>query len=446
MSGPVSAPRSLHFLVNVGGAGYHPAAWREPGADPAGFVDPAHFVRVARIAEGGLFDAVLLPDIPVQHPTIARGPAATLEPTLISTVIAAGTERIGVIPTASTSFNHPYNLARRILSLDHASGGRAGWNAVTTFHPGAGRNFGVEDLPERPERYRRAAEFVQVTTALWDSWEDGALLGDQEGARFADPDRVHAPAHRGEFFAVRGPLNVVRSPQGRPVLVQAGASGPGVAFAAAHAEVVYGSQLDLSSALRFTTELRRAAAGAGRDPAAIRVLPGLVPVVGSTEAEARRRFADLEARRHPDDEPLRAFAAWLGIPADDLDPDAPLRPDQLRLPPGRIGPEGFFTALAAHAAETRLPVRELLTHVLGGHRVVAGTPEQIADHIETWWRRGAVDGFTIVPPVLHHDLPAFVDHVVPVLRRRGRYRDEYPGATLRANLGLAQPPNTFAAA
>jgi FMN-dependent oxidoreductase (nitrilotriacetate monooxygenase family) len=442
----VGAERTLHFLVNVGGAGYHPAAWREPGADPAGFVDPAHFVRVARVAERGLFDAVLLPDIPVQQPGIARGPAATLEPTLVSTVIAAGTERIGVIPTVSTSLNHPYNLARRILSLDHASGGRAGWNAVTTFHPDAARNFGIDELPERADRYRRAAEFVEVATALWDSWEEGALLGDQENARFADSAMVHAPGHRGEFFAVRGPLNVVRSPQGRPVLVQAGASAPGIAFAAAHAEVVYASQLGLPGALRFTETLRRTAGEAGRDPSAIRVLPGLVPVVGSTEEEARRRFAELEARRHPDDAPLRAFAAWLGIPVEDVDLDAPLRPDELRLPQGRIGPEGFFASLAAHAAETRLPVRELLAQFLGGHRVVAGTPEQIADHVETWWRRGAVDGFTIVPPVLHHDLPAFVDHVVPVLQRRGLYRTAYPGTTLRANLGLPEPVNSFAAA
>jgi FMN-dependent oxidoreductase (nitrilotriacetate monooxygenase family) len=315
---------------------------------------------------------------------------------------------------------------------------------VTTFEPNAAGNFGLDRLPDRDERYRRAAEFVGLTQSLWDSWEDGALLGEQETARFADPDRVHAPGHRGEFFAVHGPLTVVRSPQGRPVLVQAGASEQGVEFAGRHAEVVYGAQFGLPAALRYARALHDAAAEAGRDGAAIRVLPGLVPVVGGTEAEARRRLAELDRRRHRDDDPLTAFARWLAIPVEDLDPDLALRPDQLRLPPGRIGPRGFFAALAEYAGDTGLPVRELLARFLGGHRVVAGTPEQIAGHIEQWWRRGAVDGFTVVPPVLHHDLEAFVDHVLPELRRRGLYRDSYPGTTLRANLGLPEPANQFA--
>jgi FMN-dependent oxidoreductase (nitrilotriacetate monooxygenase family) len=438
--------RSLHLLVNVGGAGYHRAAWRQPCLAPDAFVDLDHYTAVAAVAERGLLDGILLPDIPVQQPGIAQGPTATLDPVLLTSALAVRTSHLGLIPTASTTLNHPYNLARSILSLDHASAGRAGWNAVTTFEPRAAANFGIDVLPERDERYRRAAEFVAVTLALWDSWEDDALVGDQASARFADASKVHTIGHRGEFYAVEGPLNVTRSPQGRPVLVQAGSSPQGVAFAAAHAEVVYGTQFGLAGAHHFADAIARGAARTGRSRGDVRILPGLVPVVGSTEAEAEARFQALEDQLPPGGSPFAAFAGWLGLKPGDLDLDGPLRPEHRQRPADRIGPQGFYDTLVQYAAETGFTVRTLLSRFLGGHRVVTGTPEQIADHIETWWRSGAVDGFTVIPAVLPTFLEDFVDHVVPVLQRRGVFRAAYGAATLRGNLALDVPANSFATA
>ncbi|UGT63147.1 NtaA/DmoA family FMN-dependent monooxygenase [Nocardia asteroides] len=435
--------RTLSFFVNVGSAGYHPAAWLDPALAPDAFIDLAHYRRVAEVAERGALDGLLLPDIPVQQPGIARGPAATLDPVLVTAALAVSTERIGLVPTASTTLNRPYNLARRILSLDHASHGRAGWNAVTTFEPRAAANFGLRELPDRDERYRRAAEYLGVVTGLWDSWEEDAVVGDQESGVFADPAKVHALNHVGEFYSVAGPLNVVRSPQGRPVLVQAGASPQGRAFAAAHAEVIYTSQLSLSGVREFSAELRAAAAAHGRTPEALRILPGLVPVVGSTEAEARGRFDALQNRLHPDSTPVRTLAQWLGYPDAELELDAPLPERYTVLPATRVGPEGFFTALTRYAAETGYTVRELLTHVLGGHRVVIGTPKTVADHIELWFRNGGIDGFTVIPAVLPASLADFVDEVVPELRRRGLFRRGYEGATLREHLGLPVPANSY---
>ncbi|OZC86776.1 LLM class flavin-dependent oxidoreductase [Rhodococcus sp. 06-418-1B] len=435
---------SVHFLVNIGGAGYHPAAWREDSASPTDFVDLDHYVNAARVAERGLLDGLLFPDIPVQQPGISIGPTATLDPTLLTSAIAVSTSNIGLIPTASTTLNWPYNLARRILSLDHISNGRAGWNAVTTFEPRAGRNFGIRELPDRDERYRRAAEFVDVTLGLWDSWEDGALVGDQENARFADPDRVHALEHSGEFYSVHGPLNVTRSPQGRPVLVQAGSSPQGIEFAARHAEVIYATQYSLDGAARFAAAVEDSAVRARRRRADIKILPGLVPIIGSTEAEARAAFDRLQSRLHPDSDPFTSFARWLGVDPAELDLDSPLAPNHLELPATRVGPQGFFTTLAGHAAETGATVRELLTRFLGGHRVVTGTPESVADHIEAWSRSGTVDGFTIIPAVLPSSLADFVDRVVPILQNRQLFRREYAASTLRGNLGLVEPANRFA--
>ena len=354
------------------------------------------------------------------------------------------TERVGFIPTLSTSFNRPYNLARRVLSLDHASNGRGGWNVVTTAAPGAAANFGQEVLP-REDRYRRAAEFVDLANRLWDGWEDGALVGDQQSGEFADPAKIHPAAHHGEFFDVEGPLNVPRSPQGRPVIVQAGASDPGIRFAATAAEVVYGAQLSLPGAAEFAREVRAIAAAHGRDGDQIRFLPALVPVVAPTEQEAAERWEHLQSRLPPGPtEAARLEAAlWLapGILGGDV--DSPLAPEIFTH--SQIPHEGFPRAAARFAAETGYSAREFARHIAGGHRLVIGSTQQVADHIEEWWRAGAVDGFTIAPPALAHDLQSFVDLVVPELQRRGIYRDRYPGRTLRANLGLPVPANPFAA-
>jgi FMN-dependent oxidoreductase (nitrilotriacetate monooxygenase family) len=433
----------LHFLVNVTGAGYHRAAWLDPGVAPGSFIDVDYYQGVAETAERGLFDALLLPDIPQQNAGIATAPTQSLEPTLLCAALAVTTERVGFVPTLSTSFNRPYNLARRVLSLDHASNGRVGWNVVTTAAPGAAANFGQEVLA-REDRYRRAAEFVHLANRLWDGWEDGALVGDQESGEFADPAKIHPAAHHGEFFAVEGPLNVPRSPQGRPVIVQAGASDPGIRFAATAAEVVYGAQLSLPGAVEFGRDIRAMAAAHSRDPGQIRFLPALVPVVAPTEQEAEERWEQLQSRLPPGPTVAARLEAALWLPPGILggDVDSPLAPEiftrSLALH------EGFPRAAARFAAETGYSAREFARHISGGHRLVIGSAQQVADHIEEWWRAGAVDGFTIAPPALAHDLQSFVDLVVPELQRRGIYRDRYPGRTLRANLGLPVPANTFA--
>jgi FMN-dependent oxidoreductase (nitrilotriacetate monooxygenase family) len=434
----------LHFLVNMTGMGYHRSAWLDPGAAPNSFIDVGYYQAVAETAERGLFDALLLPDIPQQNAGIGVAPTQSLEPTLLCAALAVTTERVGFIPTLSTSFNQPYNLAQRVLSLDHASNGRAGWNVVTTAMPGAAANFGQEVLP-REDRYRRAAEFVSLASRLWDGWEDDALVGNQESGEFADPAKIHPAAFHGEFFDVEGPLNVPRSPQGRPVIVQAGASDPGIQFAAAHAEVVYGAQLSLPGAIEFAQQVRAGAAANGRDPSQIRFLPALVPVVAPTEREAQERWEHLESRLPPG--PTEAdgieAALWLAPGTLGGDIDVPLAPEVFAR--SQIPHEGFPRAAARFAAETGYSAREFARHISGGHRLVIGSTQQVADHIEEWWRSGAVDGFTITPPALDYDLRGFVDLVVPELRRRGVYRDRYPGRTLRANLGLPVPANPFTA-
>jgi FMN-dependent oxidoreductase (nitrilotriacetate monooxygenase family) len=437
--------RGLHFLVNVTGAGYHRAAWLDPGVALSSFIDVGYYQGVAETAERGLFDALLLPDIPQQNAAIATAPTQSLEPTLLSAALAVTTEHVGFIPTLSTSFNRPYNLARRVLSLDHASNGRAGWNVVTTAVPGAAANFGQERVLPREDRYRRAAEFVDLTNLLWDGWEDGALVGDQESGEFADPAKIHPAAHHGEFFDVEGPLNVPRSPQGRPVIVQAGASDPGIRFAATHAEVVYGAQLSLPGAVEFARQVRALAAARGRDPDQIRFLPALVPVVAPTEQEAEERWEHLQSRLPPVPTEAARLEAALSLAPGILggNVDSPLAPEIFEH--SQVPHEGFPRAAARFAAETGYSAREFARHISGGHRLVIGSTQQVADHIEEWWRAGAVDGFTIAPPAFARDLRNFVDLVVPELQRRGIYRDRYPGRTLRANLGLPVPANPFTA-
>ncbi|MEU1304825.1 NtaA/DmoA family FMN-dependent monooxygenase [Streptomyces shenzhenensis] len=427
--------RLIHLNVNVSGTGYHQASWLDPAVDPAAFTDLAHYRRIAEAAERGTLDAILLPDIPVQQPGIRRAPTATLEPTLLLAALSRATHRIGLIPTASTSLNTPCHLARRILSLDHISGGRAGWNAVTTFQPEAARNFGLPGVAPHRERYRRAAEFIEVTRALWDGCGSGAFPAD----RTDDGGQAAALDHRGPFASLPGPLNLPRSPQGRPVTAQAGASEEGRELAARYGEVLYTSQFSLEDAQEYAHDIRTRARAHGRDPDEIRILPGLVPILGSTHAEARERFDALQNRLHPDSAPFLALANWLGFAPDELDLDTPLTEAQLEPPPDRVGPIGFYRSLAGFARRYRPTVRELLTRFLNGHRVVCGTPEQLADSIVEWWETGAADGFTLIPAVLPAHLEEFAEHVVPELRRRGVFRRSYTTDTLRGHLRLPTP-------
>ena len=433
--------RHLHIGLNVLNAGAHTATWQY-GDDPFGFVDIDHYRKIARIAERGALDAIFLADGPGLREDPRIRPAQALEPTVVLTALAAETERIGLIATASTTFNDPYNLARRLSSLDHVSRGRLGWNAVTTYDPVVAPNFGLPELPGHDDRYARAAEFIDVATKLWDSWQDDALVGDTGSGLFADADRVHAIEHEGQRFSVRGALNLSRSPQGRPVLVQAGSSEHGKDLAARHAEVVFAAQTTFGAARQFYADLKERARGHGRDPDSLKVLPGIYTIIGSTEEEARRRKAELDARVDPGPG-LAKLAGQLGVPLESVEPDAPIPEHLLPDKADFAGSHGFLDAIVRLAREEKLTARDLVARIGGGHRMVVGSPEQLADGIEHWFRNGAADGFNIMPDVLPSGAEAFVDHVVPELRRRGLFRHEYAEATLRGHLGLRRPSSQY---
>ncbi len=431
--------RQLHLNVNILHSGFVPSAWRLAESDPAAFVDVQHYVNVARIAESAKFDAVFLADNAAIVDQIHFRPITALEPTVVLASIAAATTHIGLIGTASTSYNEPYNIARRFATLDHVSAGRAGWNVVTTADLPSARNFGLDAVPDHAERYARADEFTGVVKALWNSWADDAFVGDKAGGRFVNADKVQPLAHRGAFFRVHGPLNLPRSAQGHPVLVQAGASSDGRELAARHAEAVFSAAQSFDEALAYAHGLKARAQALGRGAEAIRVLPGLTTILGATEAQARARRDQL-VDLIPWDYSLTRLAGILGIPVDRLQLDARL-PDDLPLPNNGNGNHTFFTVTLALARKQGLTVRALIRELAGGggHRVLVGTPEQIADEIEHWFRHGAADGFNLMPDALPGGLQDFVDGVVPILQRRGIFRTDYAGRTLREHFGLARP-------
>jgi FMN-dependent oxidoreductase (nitrilotriacetate monooxygenase family) len=327
-----SAERQLHFNAFLMGCGHHEAAWRLPASDPFANLDLGHWTNLARIAERGAFDSIFLADGPALWGHAKYRPGGALEPTVLLTALAGVTSHIGLIATASTSYNAPYNLARRFASLDHISGGRAGWNIVTTAGQAAAQNFGLDDNPGHHERYRRAAEFVDVSVRLWDSWEDGAELGDKAAGIYADDSRIHPVDYQGEYFRVAGPLNVPRSPQGRPLLVQAGSSQDGREFAARYAEAVFTAQQTLGDAQEFYADLKDRARRLGRDPDLIKILPGIVPIIGSTEAEARALEDELEELIIPE-YGLAQLARVLEVPAGALELDRGLPEEVFGRPP-----------------------------------------------------------------------------------------------------------------
>ncbi|MEV0978144.1 LLM class flavin-dependent oxidoreductase [Streptomyces sp. NPDC049915] len=436
--------RELHLNAFLMNTGHHEASWRLPESDPYAHVDVRHYVRLARAAERGTFDSLFLADGPQLWSNLAQRPAGALEPLTLLTALATATEHIGLIATASTSYNSPYNLARKLASLDIVSGGRAGWNIVTTAGAEAARNFGLDAEPAHAERYARAAEFLDVALKLWDSWEDDAVVADKAAGVWGDDGKIHPPRHQGTYFSVAGALNVPRTPQGYPLLVQAGSSEDGKAFAARYAEAVFTAQQTLADAQSFYADLKSRTARAGRDPEQLKVLPGIVPVLGSTEAEARAAERLLEDHIVHDHGVAR-LESLLHLAPGTLELDAPLPAD---LPPEAAieGAKSRYTLVVELARRESLTVRQLIGRLGGGrgHFTVAGTPEQIADVIETWFTRGAADGFNVMPPVLPSGLHAFVDHVVPLLRARGLFRTEYgPRRTLRERYSLPRPANQY---
>lgn len=439
----MTVERQLHLGLNVLATGMHPAAWRMPSSDPLGFVDPDQWRRVARVAEAGTLDAIFLADSPSILWAPVANPPLAFDPAVLLSGLATDTSHIGLVGTVSTSFDAPYSVARRFSSLDHLSRGRAGWNIVTGTDPSAAKNFGSDDHLSREARYAKAEEFVDVVTHLWDSWDDDAVVGDKRTGLFAYQRRIHPIGHDGEFFHVEGPLTLPRSPQGRPVIVQAGGSPAGRELAARNADAIFCSLGTIGQAQAFSADIRRRAAAHGRPADAIRILPGLSLVLGGTEGEARARNDELNELAG--DARLDNFAIQIGVEPGELEFDRPLPSWLLETTElSAVGSQGAREIVLEIArADPRLTVRELLDRVITWHRLIVGTPEQVADSIETWWRSGAVDGFNLMPDVFPSGLEAFVEHVVPILRRRGLFRHEYTGSTLRHHLGLERPISRY---
>lgn len=438
-------PRQLHLNAFLMNAGHHDAAWRHPRTQPERVTDLRYFQHLAQTAERGRLDSVFLADGLALWGKVRHNALGGFEPLTLLSALAAVTEHVGLIATVSTTFNEPFHTARKFASLDHISGGRAGWNIVTSGTVNEARNFGQDEHLEHALRYERAREFVEVATKLWDSWEDDAILLDRERGVYADTDKVREINHHGEYFGVRGPLNVPRSPQGYPLLVQAGSSEDGKEFAAQYAEAVFTAQQTLADGQGFYRDLKSRLARYGRTGDQLLVLPGIAPVIGSTEVEAlslERELTELQVPEYG----LAQLSGMLGTDLTGLPLDGPLP----ELPEERDinGNKSRFTLVAELARRDGLTLRELIARLGGGrgHRVVAGTPEQIADEIEEWFTEGAADGFNIMPPHLPGGLEDFVDHVVPILQRRGLFRTEYTGRTLRENYGLARPANRLAPA
>jgi len=440
--------RQLHLGLNTLSAGMHPGAWLMPEADPLGYIKRDQWLRLAQIAERGTLDAIFLAD----EPGINLGPDnalpgpffAALDPIVLLSSLASVTTHLGLAATISTSYEEPYNVARRVASLDHVSGGRAAWNVVTTVDGSVSGNFGTRPHPPREERYERAAEFVSIVRSLWDSWDDDAQIADKATQSFTRPGAIRPIYHRGKHFHVDGPLNVPRSPQGHPVLVQAGGSPSGLDLAARYADAVFAAAATLEDALSYTKELRRRTVAHGRPADAVRVLPGFSFVLGGTEAEAWRRNAELNELAG---EKRRLWLAWqISVDPDELKWDEPLPEWLLTTKDSASGSQGARNIVVNLARRERLTVRQILDRVLTWHRLVIGSPEQLADAIEDWFVAGAVDGFNLMPDVNPGGIEDFVEQVIPILRRRGLFRSQYEGTTLRDHLGLSRQDQLSSAA
>jgi FMN-dependent oxidoreductase (nitrilotriacetate monooxygenase family) len=426
----------MHLGLFVLGSGHHVAGWRMPGAQ-AGAENLPLLQHIARTAERGKFDLIFFADALNAAPGMHASVLVRLEPITLLAALAMCTSHVGLAATCSTTYTEPYNLARLFGSLDHISGGRAGWNVVTGAFAEAAANFSREKHPPHEERYAIAAEFVQVVKGLWDSWEDGAIIMDRASGLYADTTRLHALEHRGKYFQVKGPLNMSRPPQGYPVLIQAGASDTGRDLAASIAEIVFAVQQDIEASKAFVTDIRARAARFGRRPEHVKIMPGVSPIIGSTEAEARERLSQLGEFLDPV-AALRVLSERLGHDLSSYDLDGPvpeLRESSIM--------RGHAVTLMTLAKRENLTLRQLRNIAAGamGHRLLCGTPEQVANGLEEWFVAGAADGFNIMPPWFPGAFDDFVDEVVPILQQRGLFRRDYEGSMLRHHLGLPRPPH-----
>ncbi|KMO41776.1 monooxygenase [Methylobacterium tarhaniae] len=439
----MARPRRLHLGAFMRPVGIHTAWWRHPGGLPDANFNFGHLARFAKELEAAKFDAFFMADhlAVLNMPVEALKRSATVtsfDPATLLPALAVVTERIGLIATASTTYDQPFHVARRFASLDHLSGGRAGWNVVTTSNPDAARNFGLEHHPEHGDRYDRAHEFVEVVKGLWDSFADDAFLRDVESGIFFDPDKMHVLDHQGPHLSVRGPLNVARPVQGWPVIVQAGASEAGRQLAAETAEVIFGAAGSIEDGRLFAEDVRGRMDAVGRDPGHLKILPACFVVVGDTVEEAREKRARLDGLVH-EASAVAALSIALGVDAAAFDPDGPLP----EIPESNQSKTGRERAIAL-ARREGLTVRQLAQR-LGGYAGLAmvGTPATIADEMQAWLEAGASDGFNIMVSDVPQGLEDFTRKVVPELQRRGLFRTEYEGTTLRDHLGLPRPENRF---
>ncbi|AJT40363.1 LLM class flavin-dependent oxidoreductase [Psychromicrobium lacuslunae] len=423
--------------------GHHLAAWRHPESHPQGGLEFDYYRRLALAAERGMFDLMFLSDgagvrtaYKDADELSRQGRMVHFEPITLLSALATHTSHLGLVATASTSYNEPFNIARKFSSLDFLSNGRAGWNVVTSATDAEAKNFNLERQAPHADRYARAREFMEVVTGLWDSWEDDAFQFDKDSGRFFDPEKLHILNHQGEHFQVRGPLNLARSPQGQPVIVQAGSSPDGKDFAAHWAEVVFTVQQNLEAAQEFYRDVKQRAQDAGREPDQLKVLPGVFTVVGETHDEAEEKYQQLQSLVDPV-VGLGMLSYQLGmVDLTGHDLDGPL-PEM----PAIEGSTGKQNVIVQHARENNLTIRELYLSIAAGrgHRFLLGTPVEIADQLEEWFVAGAADGFNVMPDMLPRGLDDFADLVVPELQRRGLVRTAYEGTTLRENLGLHRP-------
>src|ERR1700744_4187334 len=440
----MASARQLHLGAFMRPASIHTGAWRYPGAWPDMNFNLAHLKQCIRTLERAKFDAFFMADhmavLNMPMDALKRSHTATsFEPFTLLSALSQVTERIGLVATGSTTFDEPYHIARRFASLDHLSNGRAGWNIVTTSNPDAALNFGFDEHLEHDERYRRAREFYDVVTGLWDSWADDAFVRDVESGIYFDPVRLHVLNHKGPYLSVRGPLNIARPVQGWPVIVQAGASDSGRDLAAETAEAVFTPPANIAAGREFYADVKGRMRKAGRAREHMKIMPACFVVVGDSIEEARAKRAKLDSLVYYDNA-IASLSIALGHDASRFDPDKPL-PDNI---PETNASKSARQRVVELAEREKLTVRQLAQR-LGGYSGLAmvGTPQTIADEMEEWLQTDASDGFTIMFPYLPGGLDDFVDRVVPELQKRGIYRREYEGKTLRENLGLPRPTNRF---
>jgi FMN-dependent oxidoreductase (nitrilotriacetate monooxygenase family) len=437
--------RRMHLNLFFHSRGHHEASWRHPGTSPRALTDVDYYIDLARRAEAAKFDSIFLADQLALGGDAAQAARTWLEPVTVLAAIAVSTRRIGMIATASTTYTEPFNLARQFASIDHMSHGRAAWNIVTSWLATAAANFGGSGQVTHADRYARGEEFMTVVKALWDSWAPDAVLDDRASGRYARADRIRPIDHRGDFYRVEGPLNMPRCPQGRPVLVQAGSSDTGRRFAARHADAVFTAHMEKATAKEFYADLKSLIQEEGRNPGQVLILPGLSPMIAGTEAEAQRLAREVNDLADTEVGRKRLSNRFGGHDFSNLPLDLPLSPEDFPDPGSVQAARSRTEVIINYVRRENATLRQLLSYLAGarGHFTCAGTPEQVADLMVDWFEDGAADGFNVMPPLFPQMLDAFATEVIPILQRRGYFRTDYEGTTLREHYGLDWPHSRY---